>query len=40
MFLLFVDNYVLGYDNKKTVLKKDLPMDLQSQTVYAMPKLN
>ena len=40
VYLLFVDNYVLGYDNNKVVLKKDLPMDLQSQTVYAMPKLN
>jgi hypothetical protein len=40
VYLLFVDDYVLGYDNNKVVLKKDLPMDLQSQTVYAMPKLN
>jgi hypothetical protein len=40
VYLLFVDDYVLGYDNNTVVLKKDLPMDLQSQTVYAMPKLN
>ena len=40
VYLLFVDDYVLGYDNNKVVLKKELPMDLQSQTVYAMPKLN
>ena len=40
VYLLFVDDYVLGYDNNKVLLKKDLPMDLQSQTVYAMPKLN
>jgi hypothetical protein len=40
VYLLFVDDYVLGYDHNKVVLKKDLPMDLQSQTVYAMPKLN
>jgi len=40
LYLLFVDNYVIGYEDKKPILKEELPMDLQSQTVYHMPKLN
>lgn len=40
LYLLFVDNHVLGFDDNKSILKKDLPMELQSQTVYSMPVLH
>jgi len=40
LYLLFVDNHVLGFDDNKSILKKDLPMELQSQTVYSMPGLH
>lgn len=40
LYLLFVDNVVLGFEDNKPILKEDLPADLQSQTVYSMPMLN
>ena len=40
LYLLFVDNIVLGFEDDKPILKEDLPADLKSQTVYCMPMLN
>lgn len=36
MYLLFIDDQVLGYDDTKAVNKKDLPEDLQSQQVFSL----
>jgi len=36
MYLLFVDNQVLGYDETKAIDKIDLPKDLRSQHVFPL----
>jgi hypothetical protein len=40
LYLLFVDDHVLGYEDDKAILRQDLPKEVQSQTVYAMPELH
>ena len=40
LYLLFVDDYVLNYDEGKVVMREDLPPEIKSQTVYAMPELH
>lgn len=39
-YLLFVDEYVVGYDEFSYVHKTKLPSTLESQTVYSMKPLN
>lgn len=39
-YLLFVDEYVAGYDEVSYVHKTKLPSTLESQTVYSMKPLN
>ena len=36
MYLLFVDDQVLGYDDNTAINKKDLPSDLHSQHVFPL----
>jgi hypothetical protein len=38
-YLLFFQNRVVGYEWSKIIDKNDLPMDLQSQQHYLMPRL-
>jgi hypothetical protein len=38
-YLLFFQNKVVGYEWSKVIDKNDLPMDLQSQQHYLMPRL-
>jgi hypothetical protein len=38
-YLLFFQNKVIGYDWTRAINKDELPPNLQSQTVYSMPKL-
>jgi len=40
MYLLFVDDFVLGYEEKAAVKKEDLPEDLHSQHIFALSKAN
>lgn len=39
MYLLFIDDYVLGFDDEKPVLREKLPSDIRSQETYRMTKL-
>lgn len=39
-YLLFVDEYVVGYDEVSSVYKTKLPSTLESQHVYQMKPLN
>lgn len=39
IYLLLVQDKVIGYDGFKTVNRKNLPSDLQPQKTYIMPKL-
>lgn len=39
LYLLLVDDFVLGFDDKKPILKGQLPDDIQPQQTYKMPKL-
>jgi hypothetical protein len=39
LYLLFVDDFILGLDDKKPILKHQLPNDIRSQQTYRMPKL-
>jgi hypothetical protein len=38
-YLLFVDNFIIGYDRDVFVTRKDLPDSLISQRIYHMPDL-
>ena len=40
MYLLFVDDFVLGYDDNKAVSKNELPNDLRSQHVFPLSVSN
>lgn len=40
LYLLFVDDFVLGYDDDKPIPRQELPSDICSQQVYAMPSLH
>jgi hypothetical protein len=40
MYLLFVDDFVLGYDEQGAVNAKDLPEDLRSQHVFSLSSTN
>lgn len=40
MYLLFVDDYVIGYDEEKVIRQHNLPKDINSQEVYTMPRLH
>ena len=39
LYLLYVDDCVIGYDDKKAVFRKDIPKDMHSQHRYSMPRL-
>jgi hypothetical protein len=39
LYLLYVDDYVLGYDDKRAILKSELPKDIRSQHRYVMSRL-
>lgn len=39
LYLLYVDDYIIGYDEKKAVFKKDIPNNVRSQHRYKMPRL-
>ena len=39
-YLLFVDNFVIGYQDDSCIRRTDLPSSYRSQQVYPMPKLN
>lgn len=36
MYLLFIDDYVLGFDDNKPLLRESLPSDIRSQEIYPM----
>ena len=39
VYLLCVDDYILGWDDDKPISKDALPTDMHSQQTYRMPKL-
>ena len=40
LYLLFVDDIILGLDNDKPTFRKNIPSDIESQEVYRMPNIH